>query len=627
MSQLPAIVVKNSNVCTPSTASKLAGITVTNPAACVPSTTKKIAGIKVTNSCASDCNDSGDMLIDESYDVIGYYYRELTYVYDISTNNYPATYWIDVDNNRECVGENIANEAALLVALNLMGLGTWTVEGDDLTVVGYHQYADMSSTEQSGTVTLMSVDTDSPVDMPNMFMSTGFDLSIENTLVGNTALIEPIDDLNLGALFWPTGAVLNWVHYPATTGDGWNSTSADAVARGKDYTTQQSGDLYNGGVPYGRDFFEEFLYLANQTGRRRLGLGINIILPLIPYSNDLIDWTAMDLTGLLTEFDNMMAKVVAANAANEVIILEFGMELKTGAFADLTANSDGFTTGAENTKAEVLARLLTHTNASSAISIIDYIKAALPEVIISMDGKLWDDLTGSDSDMQVVLSAVPGVDAMRNYFQYQDADGLTYAAARAKFATRNLFWDWVEDADNNGKGTLISQLTVKASAPIRATVANGLLIAENYLVLSEENLSHSNKLKGIVHMNLKQLFDFNDNYALKPQYHFMKLLGMFFDNTQQKITVTTSNTALNNNCILRGVLVAGEVRVAILNPTATEYTLDGLNIDGIISTGYTATVRYSVDDTDPVTEDSTEVEESQLRFRPYSLTIVIQPGA
>lgn len=107
----------------------------------------------------------------------------------------------------------------------------------------------------------------------------------------------------------------------------------------------------------------------------------------------------------------------------------------------------------------------------------------------------------------------------------------------------------------------------------------------------------------------------------------MKLLGMFFDNTQQKITVTTSNTPLNNNCIIRGVLVAGEVRVAILNPTATEYTLDGLNIDGIISTGYTATVRYSVDEADPVTEDSTEVEESQLRFRPYSLTIVIQPGA
>jgi hypothetical protein len=613
-SQLPGITIQKSTRVVSGPAKTVPGIVVLTDENCPPPNAAHLPGIKVENDCCeSNGNNTGEFITD-SYDYIGYYFRELTYEYDISENNYPSTYWIIVDGNYEYVGI-VSDLNELLVALNKKNLGSFTAHADVLTAKGFHQYGGLYSTESTSTSSSMTVSTSGSVPMLNIYASSAFDLSVENSIVGYTSLIDKIAALNVNALAWPTGAVLVFVHYVASGGDGWNSLASDALARGQNYSTLQDGDLYNGGVPYGRDFFDEYCYLLDAIGATKAILGVNLLMPLIPFSGTTINWSTIAIGALIAEIDIAIAKIAATDAT--VTIVELAMESLTNACADLFVN----TGGAETTPAEIVSKLLTHTNAGAPVSILAHLRSALPGALLSIDGKLWDDNLSHDTDWIPTMTLLD-IDVVRQYYQFYDVFCDTYEEARARVADNNTFWTAINDAEYNGKGVFISQFELKALNPVRSTVAHGLILAEHYLVMSAANVNNASKLKGMAQMNLKELFGVRDDYELKPQYYFMKQLGAFFDDDQYKIDVTTSNADANTNLVMLSVSVDGAIRVAVLNPTATEYTLDILIIDDAIITSLSATQYYSGDAEDPLSEDVRTVTETQLRFRPYSFTII-----
>lgn len=598
--------------------------------------TGTMAGRPIKACCCSDSDgggdgDGGSEEIQKSFKHIGYYSNELTYTEDISGINYPVDTYAIIDYSYKALGM-INDEDELLAALISLGLGDWTIVGGELIYIGFHQFQGLIKIgDVASGPSYLQVQTTNPISMLNIYGSTAFDISLENTMVGNTDLIAKIAALNFRFLCWPTGAVINWTHYISGTGDGWNSLEADATDRGKDYTLVQGGDLYNGGVPWGRDFMVEFIYLINQLNALSPGhiaevvIGVNIAFPLIPFSNDTINFAGIDYDALKDEIALAAAKVATTTAT--IKILEFGMELITNSFSDLFVN-----TGGTLTKAEILKELLTTKILTGVIlgvpqytdSIIEYTKDLLPSALISIDGRLWDDTTSHDDDWVGVLTAVDGIDCIRDYYQFKDGEAVSYATVRKKIADRVDFWAYMEDTDHNGKKVFISQMTVKATSIIRNTVANGLLIAEMYMQMTRDNLDHDNKLVGMTHMNIKQLFDINDGYALKVHYAFVKQLGEFFDNSQKLIAITGTDSTINNNLVLLAIKVDTEVRIAVLNPTAVDIEVTGLSVNGVLveAADFSVDQNYADDAEDPLSLTATHVVENVLHFRPYSFSII-----
>jgi hypothetical protein len=189
------------------------------------------------------------IIISDDFINIGYNSNELTYTYDISDITYPDVFWIIVGENYEYVGESSSQEE-LLTNLNNTGLGVFTVQDDILSVTGYAVYGELFGTVSEEIIpdSALLIDTSDPQSMLNIYGSTAFDISIEHSIVGNTALINNIKALNFKFLAYPSGAVINWLHYVDPPGDQWNAIEQDAIDRGKDWQTAQGGDLYNGGV-------------------------------------------------------------------------------------------------------------------------------------------------------------------------------------------------------------------------------------------------------------------------------------------------------------------------------------------------------------------------------------------
>lgn len=579
--------------------------------------TNQVLGRKAAGYVAIPFEDV--MLVDQAHENIGFNNELKSYTYaGINAIDYPAKYSITIDSTLKYIGEP-ADQTELLVLLNALGLGTFSVVGTELRYEGFHIAGPfLSSNELDTSESLLAVDTTDATAMLNIFGSTAFDLSIENSLVGNTDLITSISNLNFTFLAFPTGAVINWWHPGG--GDGWGSISADATDRGLDYTTVQGGDLYNGGSPYGRVFFDEYLYLLDEVSITKAIVGLNIASALIPSSGALIDWDLVDYEAVKAEIDDIITGVATTSAS--IYIWELGMELITNSFEDLTANPGG----AETTKAQVLKKLLTYTNPARTpaltVSIIDYLQAETPGALISIDGRLWDDYTSHDSDWISVLSSIDGVDLVRQYYQFKDEEAVNYAAVRAKVADRTDFWHFIEDADFNGKKTFISQFTVKATSPVRNTVANGLLMAEMYMVMTHDNLLHGNLLQGMCHMNIKQLFDVGDDYSHRVHYPFVKQLGEFFDDSQDWVDVVATRSEVAESLVVKAVQVGAEIRIAVLNPTATAYELDGITIDGVDEPTFSVEQNYSTDPTNPLTTGVTNVTEAILNFRPHSFSVI-----
>lgn len=93
-------------------------------------------------ACETDTLDCSDIEVPESYPNIGYDGTEHTCTYDISAFTFPDDFTVVVDDVTEDLG-TITNTDYLLIALNNLGKGSWTLTDDTITVVGYHDYGVM----------------------------------------------------------------------------------------------------------------------------------------------------------------------------------------------------------------------------------------------------------------------------------------------------------------------------------------------------------------------------------------------------------------------------------------------------------------------------------------------------
>ncbi len=110
--------------------------------------------------------------------------------------------------------------------------------------------------------TNLVLSTDDALDSPNLFGDTLFDFYIKNNSTGNSIVTRPgvlayLNELNLKRISYPSGAVIQWIHYSPTTENGYNFHAQDAIDQGIDPCDVQAGI---GCHTYGIDFFEEYIY-------------------------------------------------------------------------------------------------------------------------------------------------------------------------------------------------------------------------------------------------------------------------------------------------------------------------------------------------------------------------------
>ncbi len=469
----------------------------------------------------------------------------------------------------------------------------------------------------------VNVTTSGGISVPrNVLGDTTFDLSVSQSIAGNTTLFANVGLLNTYYLAYPSGAVINWTYYTSSGGDGWNSREQDAIDRDLNYQTVQGGDLYNGGNPYGRDFFTQAIGLMNGAGVTRCALGVNIASPLCPYSNSggtpEIDWDNIDIGSVIDQITIAVNKLSAAGIS--VYVFEVGMELTVGVWSDLV-DKTGHGTPSEG--GAVVAKLITHTNNTSAVSILNHMREVSPSAFISIDSKLWDNVTNNYPNWNAQVSAT-AIDGLRQYYQFESADLQTYATGRARIAQYPTFFTFIKTANFNGKKTFISQIAFKAASnPVKNTFANGLLLCEIYMVLARESALNNNILFGITHMNILTMMDINNSYAPKVVYYFEKILGGLFGIDSQRVTVTINDSGVTDNCVVESYLVAGQVRIGILNPTTNTYNVTtGIAVNGINQT-FSSTQIYSPALNILDTNYTIITAQNTLNLRPYSFTVIV----
>lgn len=461
----------------------------------------------------------------------------------------------------------------------------------------------------------------------NLLNDTSFDISVQHSISGNTALFNNVALLRLNALAWPTGAVINWSYYMTSGGDGWNSRAQDATDRDLNYETVQGGELYHGGVPYGRDFYTEGIEMAVAAGITKVIIGVNIASPLCPYSNDGInpdiDWDVIDVGSVCDQIAISVERAV--NAGLTPIVFELGMEMTLNNWADLVDKTGHIMNpGDPQNGGAVIAQLITWTNTTSTVSIIDTIRALVPNAIISIDSKQWDNVTANYPTWNDEVSSIAGSDiVLRQYYQFEAPTLATYATGRARIAEYPDFFDFIEDTDFNGKKVFISQVASKSAGAIKNTFANGLLICELYMVLARESALRNQILTGITHMNLLTMLNENSGFTIKPIFNFEIVLGGMFADSMTLVPVTFSNADITNNCVAVAFNTGTDVRIAILNPTANTYTQEGLSINGFSKT-FQVTQIYSPTLVITDTNQTTVVETSNtITIRPYSFGVIV----
>ena len=493
----------------------------------------------------------------------------------------------------------------------------------------------LNATQMLGVPNEAQVDSDVDIDTTDelglitysLYGDTTFDISVENSIAGNTDLQNNVRLLNLNYLAWATGAVENWAYYLESGGDGWNSQEQDAIDRNLDYETVQGGELYHGGVPYGRDFYTEAVELMNGADVTNVVLGVNIASPLCPYSNDGatpdIDWDLIDIGSVCDDIAISVER--ALNAGLNPIVFECGMELTLNAWEDLVDKTGHIMNpGDPENGGAVVAQLLTWTNTTSSVSIITTIRTLCPNALISIDSKQWDNGTGNYPTWNDEVSSIAGDDiVLRQYYQLETVDLVSYATGRARIAEYPDFFTFIEDTDFNGKKTFISQVASKSAGVIKNTFANGLLICELYQVLARESALRGDILTGITHMNLITMLNENDDFTIKPIFNFMIVLGGLFTSNMTLVPVTFSDADIATNCVVVAFNTATNTRISILNPTANTYTQEGISVNGYAKTFQTTQI-YSptlviTDTNQTVVVDSLNT----ITIRPYSFSVIV----
>lgn len=566
-----------------------------------------------------ESSDVPHALMPNDLDAIGYKGVVKTYEYDIEAQfTYTGDFWVVVNNNYQYIGRP-ASVGALVTSLNLLSLGTFTATSSTLiTVEGTHVYGIMFELPLVESVTPpvsadIAVSTVYQETLPILYGSSAFDFSVLSSIEGDAQLDTNIGSMGLSYIGWCQGAVVNWMHYVDPPGDGYNFNPYDAINFGVDPCGIQSGI---GCTTFGRDFFDEFANMMQDSGVTKAVLSVNVAAPLYEFTSGLINWTTIDIGSVIDEIN------IALDKANdfdfEVIGFELGMELTLGNWKELFVNTGGAEHGED-----VFTKLLTHTNGSSAISIINHIRSAAPYAFISVDSTMWEAYPGLYPDWTEAVANLD-VDALRQYYQFYANTVTDYQSARARIAEYPTFFSFITADRYNGKKTFISQFEIKASSPIASRIAASLTIVEFYITMHKQNIEYGNILLGITDFNLHKIFDWKNHHEPKNRFYYFQMLGELFVEGSKIIDVTFDDV-IQANTVSIAVLQGTTIKVGLLNPTGNLYLMSTMSIDGEFFIDYTMHQRYTGD---PMgTEDfSADQTGGTLAIRPYSFSIIERAG-
>lgn len=589
--------------------------------ASIISGTGSFAGGLVNNVCSTsnddDDNESTSSFILSNYPIIGFTVSNNIYTCDIAgLFTYDGEFWLEVDNRWVFIG-NATSQSNLLFLLNAKDLGNFTISLTILQAEGNHVYgrfkeAPIINSEVVVPVTGVVVDTGYAVALPCLLMSSAFDLSLKASIDGNTALYNNIGSVGWPALGFPEGAIVDYVHYPASPGQGYNiDTTESAALVGEANKCSIHGNTAC--IVYDRDFYEEYMDMCVAAGVTNIVVGISVISPLYSYVNALIVWASAPVYKVINDITNACNRATAKGLT--ITRWELGEELTNNNWAPLFSNPGGVEHGVA-----VLKKLLTHTNAGAPVSILQKLVNLTPSAARVVALTLWDAaalaLYPTWNEQIMGISLVSGG---IQYFQLYSQTVIDYLTARDRLAQIPDFFDYITGSDFHGKPVFVSQVEIKATSPIASRMAAGLILAELYIQFHLQNLSRGNVLLGVMDFGLNKQFDNFFNPRLRLYY--LQMLGDLLQPGGELVEVTFQGEA-EANLIRIGVKYGSVLKIGIINPTAVAYTQDAFSIDGVFFSGFTVVQRYAVGGDTMRTDDVAVTETGVFNMRPKCFAVL-----
>lgn len=537
--------------------------------------------------------------------------------YDISgAFLYTGQMWITIDNNFVFVG-NATSQGNLLVLLNSLNKGIFTIENGVVTAIGNHNYGELLEapiTAAIAPIQIITIDTSGASALTNLYGISATDLSVDTSIAGNTDLYTKIAALNPKYIGFAEGDIGNFSHIVTPTGTGYNLISSEATALGIDPCSVDDG---RGCIVFTREFFKEYYDMMLATGTTKSAMTLNVLRPLYTFAGALINWGTIDLASVNTEADLALAKAVANSFTIDT--WQLAMNVTQSQWSALFNNPGGVEHGEA-----VFSKLLTHTNGTSAVSIINHLRSITPSAKIVVAVTLWDEYPGFYPNWISVLSAL-SIDGLIQYYDFYADTVVDYSTARDRVSQISTFFDFIKNARYNSKKTMLSHVQFEDSSPVVDTCAQGLSLAELYILMHKENVANGNILLGVTDFNLSSAFNVHDSFSLRIVYNYLEMLGELFIDGGQIIDVLFTGEA-EDNTIKIGVLQGTTVKIGVVNPTANAYTQDVFNLDGSVTVDYSVKQRYSTG-ADPMSTTDVLVNETGVfNLRPYSFSIATKIG-
>lgn len=474
-----------------------------------------------------------------------------------------------------------------------------------------------------------------PIPLLSPFFGESFvNVSVSDSIVGNTDLVEKFTAENTEiAWFTGDGNTMWYAHY-VIDGDGYNFKEQEILYRGQTLADAANGV---GNQTYNRDFFTEFCKTVHACGIPYVVTSQSLFGILSRYSSEagaepgLIDWDNIPFNEVIDDIDAMLA-IMAEHCPNAILLMvEFTDESILQGNRPIFDNQFGAEHGAD-----VYRKVLTHTNGTSAVSILQHLKNVSPETLAQADAIIW---THEDHDYfttqgdhqnwdQIVFDGNDLVDVVRQYDQIKDDVALLdYQGIRQDwFDSRAAFYNHLTAAEYDGKPSALDQVGTDTPEPggsqINRTAAKGLILAERMILTWCNNHLHGNCVKMFCNYNQKVMFDIGDGWEPRPAYKYRKLMGEWYEGGGDLIDITVSDPALDD-LLIKGKVVNGLLSIVVLNPTAGSFMIPTVSIVGQPVESFTVKTVHPDSTDEPTTVfDAVETTESnQITVHPYALCV------
>lgn len=550
---------------------------------------------------ALGCGSSPE--VEESYDYIGYNMFLKEYEYDITGADFSAEgmVWILVDGNYEFVG-NPSSSAQLIINLNTLGLGTFTLAGGIITVFGYHEYGEMLGIIIAGDQPLMAIiiNTSNSYSQERAFGYTGVDLSDNGVVATDPVKIAFYIEL---APFlcssWIGGAADKYKHEipddSVPPPSQYNFIPSEIIELGQNPATLQGGvALTDPGFGFSDDYINTMDILGCETMLNVL----NITPPLIPYIGGAINYAALDFTASVNEFvlfrDACTAKGILVKK------VQLGLEQGVGNFEDIYSEG-GVTYGK---MVEKVVPLLDAIDNTLEIFLDDY-----NYYDSSNPWPTWM----TDTLAQLSAPVRNRIKGIRQYQNYED-DESTLADALAFGNTINDMINYVRSYDADFSINF-QQLAIKSSNPLRSTIGQGVVTVNSFLNVLQKQITEDNIFRVF---NFQSLRSVSNNFpsVINPVYYYMERFSKLCKGLLTPTTYFDIAGVKSMACIHDGVLTIG-----VLNPTLSDVPYQALKINGVYRTDYTASAVYGESEFDTSPLFST----SKVVFKKLSFTELTLP--